>query len=127
MRAGAFNLTQDWEELQDEFQQLYPVAVLQAALNGSLHDPGFNLSSLLPSGVSFQDPMFFNDQGSNVSSQTQARTYTNHASMTTSSDVSAQHGRRSRVYSFALPGTRNSAPRTPSRSQKLPQYVRLHA
>ena len=73
LRAGAFNLTQDWEELQDEFQQLYPVAVLQAALNGSLHDPSFNLSALLPSGVSFQDPLFFDDQGFNVSSQTQAR------------------------------------------------------
>ena len=73
MRAGAFNLSQDWEELQDEFQQLYPIAVLQAALNGSLHDPSFNLSALLPSGVSFQDPLFFDDQGSNVSSQAQAR------------------------------------------------------
>ena len=71
--AGAFNLTQDWEELAQEYSQLYPVEILQAVLNGSLNDPSFDVTSLLPSGVSFQDPMFFDDQASNVSSTLQVR------------------------------------------------------
>lgn len=69
--AGAFNLTQDWEELAQEFTQLYPVEITQSIVNGSLNDPNFDVSSLLPSGVSFQDPMFFDDQGFNVSSTLQ--------------------------------------------------------
>ncbi|CAL5229145.1 g12419 [Coccomyxa viridis] len=70
-QQGAFNQTQDWEELAQEFTQLYPVEIMQSILNGSLNDPDFDVSSLLPSGVSFQDPMFFDDQGFNVSSTLQ--------------------------------------------------------
>ena len=73
-RAGAFNLTQDWEELAQEFTQLYPVEITQAVLNGSLNDPNFDVSSLLPSGVSFKDPLFFDDEAFNVSSTLQVRT-----------------------------------------------------
>lgn len=73
LHAGAFNATQDWEELAEEYSQLYPVEVTQALLNGSFHDPDFDVSSLLPSGVSFTDPEFFNDMGSNVSSTLQVR------------------------------------------------------
>ena len=73
MHAGAFNLTQDWEELAQEFSMLYPVETLQAVLNGSLNNPSFDVSSLLPSGVSFQDPKFFDDQAVNVSSTLQVR------------------------------------------------------
>ena len=71
LHAGAYNATQDWEELAEEYSQLYPVEVTQALLNGSFHDPDFDVSSLLPSGVSFTDPEFFNDMGSNVSSTLQ--------------------------------------------------------
>jgi len=71
MHAGAFNLTQDWEELAQEFSMLYPVETLQTVFNGSLNDPNFDVSTLLPSGVSFQDPKFFDDQAVNVSSTLQ--------------------------------------------------------
>ncbi len=74
MHAGLLNATQDWQELVEEFSQLYPAQILEAAFNGSLKDPDFDVSSLLPSGVSFQDPEFFDDQGFNVSSTTQVVT-----------------------------------------------------
>jgi hypothetical protein len=67
-RAGVFNKTQDWEELLTEFSHLYPVEVLKTLLDGSLKDPDFDVTSLLPSGVAFSDPEFFNDAASNVSS-----------------------------------------------------------
>lgn len=50
---------------------LYPVETLQTVFNGSLNDPNFDVSTLLPSGVSFQDPKFFDDQAVNVSSTLQ--------------------------------------------------------
>ena len=39
-----------------EFSQLYPVEILETFLNGSLHNPAFNISSLLPSGIAYKDP-----------------------------------------------------------------------
>ena len=71
MRAGAFNQTQDFQELVAEFSQLYPVVILQELLNGTLTNPSFNISSLLPSGLAFTDPQFFHDQAANISSTTQ--------------------------------------------------------
>ena len=55
-------------ELLEEFSDLYPIEVLKAVFNGSLHDPNFDATSLLPTGVSFTDPQFFSDSASNVSS-----------------------------------------------------------
>ena len=71
MHAGVFNQTQDFQELMAEFSQLYPVEILQELLNGTLTNPSFNISSLLPSGLAFTDPQFFHDQASNISSTTQ--------------------------------------------------------
>lgn len=68
-----FNQSQDFIELVNEFSQLYPVEVLQEVLNGSLSNPNFNITSLLPSGVSYTDPKFFHDQASNISSSLQVR------------------------------------------------------
>lgn len=71
LRAGVFNLTGDLQALADEYTQLYPVEVLQQVLSRSLSNPDFDVSSLLPSGVSFMDPQFFHDQAVNVSSSLQ--------------------------------------------------------
>ena len=71
MLAGAFNQTQDFQEAIAEFSQLYPVEILQELLNGTLSNPSFNLSSLLPAGLAYTDPKFFHDQASNISSSTQ--------------------------------------------------------
>ena len=71
MHAGVFNQTQDFQELMGEFSQLYPVEVLQEMLNGSLSNPDFNISALLPSGLAYTDPQFFHNQASNISSTTQ--------------------------------------------------------
>ena len=71
LRAGIFNHTQDYEELVAEFSQLYPVEILETFLNGSLHNPGFNISALLPSGIAYKDPKFFDDTGSNITSSLQ--------------------------------------------------------
>ena len=76
LRAGIFNRTQDYEELVTEFSQLYPVEVLETFLNGSLHKPDFNISSLLPSGIAYKDPKFFDDSGSNITSSLQVRNNT---------------------------------------------------
>ena len=54
-----------------EFSQLYPVEILETFLNGSLHNPDFNISSLLPSGIAYKDPKFFDDSGSNITSSLQ--------------------------------------------------------
>lgn len=54
-----------------EFSQLYPVEILETFLNGSLHNPAFNISSLLPSGIAYKDPKFFDDSGSNITSSLQ--------------------------------------------------------
>ena len=54
-----------------EFSQLYPIEILETFLNGSLHNPDFNISSLLPSGIAYKDPKFFDDSGSNITSSLQ--------------------------------------------------------
>ncbi len=71
MLAGVFNQTQDFQEAMAEFSQLYPVEILQEMLNGSLSNPSFNISSLLPAGLAYTDPQFFHNQASNISSTTQ--------------------------------------------------------
>ena len=71
MHVGAFNQSQDSQELLAEFSQLYPVEILQAVLNGSLNNPSFNISSLLPSGLAYTDPEFFHNQAANVTSTLQ--------------------------------------------------------
>ena len=79
MHAGAFNQTQDAQELMAEFSQLYPVEILQAVLNGSLNNPSFSVLSLLPSGLAYTDPKFFHDQAANVTSTLQACFRSEHA------------------------------------------------
>jgi hypothetical protein len=69
--AGAFNASQDCEELLSEASQLYPVEVLKALLDSSLKDPDFDFTSLLPSGVAFTDPQFYSNTAVNVSSTLQ--------------------------------------------------------
>ncbi|CAL5221153.1 g3292 [Coccomyxa viridis] len=70
-QQGVFNQTQDFQEAMAEFSQLYPVEILQEMLNGSLSNPSFNISSLLPAGLAYTDPQFFHNQASNISSTTQ--------------------------------------------------------
>ena len=71
--AGLFNQTQDAIEILEEVYHLYPIEVLKVVVNGSLHDPEFDATSLLPTGVSFTDPRFFSDSASNVSSSSRVR------------------------------------------------------
>ena len=71
IHVGALNLTQDYEEAQAELQELYPVEIFQSILNGSFNDPNFDITNLLPSGVSYTDPQFFSDNAVNVSSTLQ--------------------------------------------------------
>ena len=71
MLAGVFNKTQDFQEAMAEFSQLYPVKILQELLNGTLSNPGFNISSLLPAGLAYTDPHFFHSEASNITSTTQ--------------------------------------------------------
>ncbi len=66
--AGLFNETKDAMELLEEFSQLYPIEMLKVVFNGSLHDPKFDATSLLPTGVTFTDPQFFSNVASNVTS-----------------------------------------------------------